>query len=307
MNPHFSIIIPLFNKASYIAKTLQSVFIQTYNNYEVVIINDGSTDNSQEIVQSFHDKRIKLFTTQNHGVSVARNFGIKQSSGDFIVFLDADDFLEKTFLETINNLILLYPNEHVFATALNILLPNKTYKAPYKDISLKENEVGLLNYFKSSLGHSILHCANVAISKKAIEHIGYFDESLKTNEDTDYWIRIGFKYKVVFQRTYLANHQFTNDGLSKTNKKRYKSIDFEKYIAQSNIQPESKAFLNKNIYSSIIKYKLLDNKENSLRLRQFLDNKFTSSKQKIIISLPNVVLKLVVPLYNLFNKEKNYY
>ena len=303
----FSVVIPLYNKANYIAKALNSVLNQTNSDFEIIIINDGSTDNSLEVVETFTDTRIKLFTTKNQGVSAARNFGIEKAQGDYIAFLDADDFWEKTFLETINALIISYPNEHVFASALKIMILKRVYHATYKHINLKPNETGILNYFTSSIGHSILHCANSIFSKKAIENIGYFDESLKTNEDTDYWIRSGFKYNVVFVNKPLATHQFTGSGLSKTNKTTYKSIDFKKYIKQSNKQPQSKAFLNKNIYSSIIKYKLLSDRKNSNALKNIIEPKHINIKQKFVISLPPTMLKPLIYFYNLFNKEKNYY
>ena len=137
MNLRFSIIIPLYNKANFIAKTLNSVLNQTYTDFEVVIVNDGSTDNSLEIVQIFDDKRIKLFTTKNQGVSATRNFGIKQSQGDYIAFLDADDIWEEKFLETINKLILSFPNEQVYASSLKIRTPKKIYLPPYRNINLK--------------------------------------------------------------------------------------------------------------------------------------------------------------------------
>ncbi|WP_104734471.1 glycosyltransferase family 2 protein [Hanstruepera ponticola] len=305
--PKFSIVIPLYNKAKYIAKTLNRVLNQTFSDFEIIIVNDGSTDNSFEVVEKFTDARVKLFTTKNQGVSAARNFGIKKAQGNYIAFLDADDFWEEIFLETINGLIISYPNEHIFATALKIMTSKRVYPATYKHFNLKQNETGILSYFTASIGHSILHCANSVFSKKAVENIGYFDESLKTNEDTDYWIRSGFKYNVVFVNKPLATHHFTGSGLSKTNKTTYKSIDFKKYIKQSNKQPQSKAFLNKNIYSSIIKYKLLSDRKNSNALKNIIEPKHINIKQKFVISLPPTMLKPLIYFYNLFNKEKNYY
>ncbi|PNQ73727.1 glycosyltransferase family 2 protein [Hanstruepera neustonica] len=307
MSSKFSIIIPLYNKANHIAQTLRSVLNQTFTDFEIIIVNDGSTDNSLEIAKSFKDSRINIFTTENHGVSAARNFGIEKATANYIAFLDADDFWEETFLEAISSLIALHTNEHVFATALNIVMANQTYPAPYKNIDLTPNGIGILNYFTSSIGHSILHCANSVFSKNAIKDIGFFDESLKTNEDTDYWIRTGFKYPVVFINSHLANHLNIENGLSKTNKKSYKSIDFKKYIEVSNEQPESKPFLNKNIYSSIIKYKLLGETKNSERLKTLIDLSYLNKKQKLVISLPNPILKFVVRIYNALNKQKNYY
>ena len=87
----FSIIIPLYNKADYIAETLKSVLNQTYCDYEVIVVNDSSTDNSLEVASSFQDERIHIYTKENEGVSAARNYGIMHAKYDYIAFLDADD------------------------------------------------------------------------------------------------------------------------------------------------------------------------------------------------------------------------
>lgn len=94
----FSIIIPLYNKADYIAETLKSVLNQTYCDYEVIVVNDSSTDNSLEVASSFQDERIHIYTKENEGVSAARNYGIMHAKYDYIAFLDADDIWESDYL-----------------------------------------------------------------------------------------------------------------------------------------------------------------------------------------------------------------
>ena len=95
----FSIIIPLYNKADYIAETLKSVLNQTYCDYEVIVVNDSSTDNSLEVASSFQDERIHIYTKENEGVSAARNYGIMHAKYDYIAFLDADDWWENEKIE----------------------------------------------------------------------------------------------------------------------------------------------------------------------------------------------------------------
>ncbi|QYS89019.1 glycosyltransferase family 2 protein [Flavobacterium davisii] len=91
----FSVIIPLYNKENYIYNTLTSVIDQSYSNFEIIIVNDGSTDKSLEIIQNINDSRIRIFNQQNKGVSSARNLGIKNAKGTLIAFLDADDLWKK--------------------------------------------------------------------------------------------------------------------------------------------------------------------------------------------------------------------
>ena len=95
-----TIVIPLYNKESQIVDAIQSVFSQSFQDFELIVVNDGSTDNSIEMVKRFVDPRIKLITQKNAGVSAARNHGIKEAKGEFITFLDADDSWEPDFLKT---------------------------------------------------------------------------------------------------------------------------------------------------------------------------------------------------------------
>ena len=99
MNNLVSIITPAYNASQYIKGTIESVLNQTYDNWELIIVNDGSTDNTKEIVESFKDSRIKLINQKNMGVSVARNRGLSEAQGEFITFLDADDILPPKSLE----------------------------------------------------------------------------------------------------------------------------------------------------------------------------------------------------------------
>ncbi|QYS90674.1 glycosyltransferase family 2 protein [Flavobacterium covae] len=99
----FSVIIPLYNKENYIYNTLISVINQTYTYFEIIIVNDGSTDKSLEIVKNINDSRIKIFEQNNKGVSSARNLGIKNATGSLIAFLDADDLWKKIIWKKYNN------------------------------------------------------------------------------------------------------------------------------------------------------------------------------------------------------------
>ena len=98
-NKKISIIIPIYNTEAYLSKCLNSVLNQTHSNLEIICINDGSTDKSLDILNSIQDPRIKIISIDNHGVGYARNLGIKEVSGDFIIFIDSDDYVEKTYCE----------------------------------------------------------------------------------------------------------------------------------------------------------------------------------------------------------------
>lgn len=97
----YSIIIPAFNSEEYISKCIDSALLQTYTNFELIIVDDGSTDNTLNIIKSYTDERIKVIAKANGGLSDARNWGVKAASGDYIIFLDSDDYLNKELLETL--------------------------------------------------------------------------------------------------------------------------------------------------------------------------------------------------------------
>ena len=101
MNKLISIIMPVYNAEKYLNRSIESIMNQTYNNIEIILVNDGSTDNSLEICTSYQEKdnRIKLINQANKGVSFARNKGIDEATGDYIMFIDSDDYVEKNMIE----------------------------------------------------------------------------------------------------------------------------------------------------------------------------------------------------------------
>ena len=131
MNPRFSVIMPLYNKERYVKKAIESVIAQTYRDFELIIIDDGSTDNSLEVVRGLkiEDRRLKILTQSNSGVAVARNNGVAASEGEYMCFLDADDWWEANFLEEMDRLITEYPEAGLCATNYIYYKPGKTHVA----------------------------------------------------------------------------------------------------------------------------------------------------------------------------------
>ena len=105
MNPLVSIIIPVYNVTLFLNKCIDSVINQTYKNLEIICINDGSTDNSLDILKSYTDERIQIIDIENHGVSYARNLGIEKATGEYLLFVDSDDYIEKTMVEELISLM----------------------------------------------------------------------------------------------------------------------------------------------------------------------------------------------------------
>ena len=113
----YSVVIPLYNKEHFIKKAIQSVLKQSFQDFEIIIVDDGSTDRSLEIARKFESEKLKVYTQPNQGVSVARNKGIENASGEYIAFLDADDTWNMDYLETIDELTTSYPESDIYVTA----------------------------------------------------------------------------------------------------------------------------------------------------------------------------------------------
>lgn len=207
----FSVIIPLYNKAPYIEKALRSVFAQTYTDYELIVVDDGSKDDSKAVAEQVLaccPVPYQLISQANAGVSMARNNGVAASHGEYICFIDADDWWEPTFLEEMHNLIKEYPEAGIYGTNYTII-NEKKHKTRVAPMGVDNNfEKGYINYCKVYARTLCmpLTSISVAIPRKIFEETLGFKPHLKLGEDFDLWIRIALKYKVAFLNKPLANY-----------------------------------------------------------------------------------------------------
>ena len=212
----FSVIIPLYNKAAYIERAIQSVLSQTFQEFELIVVDDGSTDDSyaQLSVISYQlsvdvpeiYKKIRVIQQQNQGVSTARNNGVKLAKYDYIAFLDADDSWEPTYLEEMNCLIATYPNAGIYGSGYFIVKNGKKRTAP---IGVEKNfDRGLINYcqvYSKTLCMPLWTGATI-IRKSIFDLENGFNSQLKLGEDFDLWIRVATKQPVAFLNKQLANY-----------------------------------------------------------------------------------------------------
>lgn len=206
-----SIVIPLYNKEKQIENTLQSVFNQTFQDFEIIVVNDGSTDKSVDIVKQFTDSRIRLIEQKNQGVSVARNTGIKEAKYDYIALLDADDEWKPTYLETQIDLIHSFPECSVFACAYEFRKGDKITPVILNKIPFQEDKGILSNYFEvASCSHPPICSSNVIVRKEAFRAIGGFPVGIKSGEDLLTWARLAVNYQIAYEKKV----QFTFQKLS---------------------------------------------------------------------------------------------
>lgn len=198
--PEVSVVIPLFNKGPYIARALNSVLAQTFTDFEVILVDDGSTDDGVEIIKGFNDPRIHLFQQENQGVSAARNRGIKEAQSDLVAFLDADDEWSSAHLDIIIKLRTLFPEAGLFTTAYIDKGPSRrTSVAKFYGIPEQPWEGLIKNYFKSAaFGFSPIISSTAGIPKKILLEIGGFNNNERFTEDLDLWAKIAIKYPIAF-------------------------------------------------------------------------------------------------------------
>lgn len=302
MTPFFSIIIPLFNKEKHIKATIESVLAQTFQDFEIIVINDGSTDASLAHVEAIKDNHIQLFSIKNQGVSHARNYGIEKSDTDLIVFLDADDYWETNHLENLKALYTAFPNCGLYATAYFKKSNRTIIPSAYKNIPTTENWMGIVtDYFESSRVNSIAWTSAVMIPKSIIEQVGNFNENitLGAGEDIDLWIRIALKYPVAFSNKVTAIHNLHSENrISNSNTNERKFIDLDGYENASKSNPSLKKYLDLNRFSIAIQYKLVGNAEKAKQLIAKIDDANLNKKQRALLKLNRSGLKLALKIKN---------
>jgi glycosyltransferase involved in cell wall biosynthesis len=186
----FSIIIPTYNRADFIGKTIQSILLQTYTNFEIIVVDDGSTDNTEDVVKNIVDKRIFYYKKENAERGAARNYGANKAKGDYLNFFDSDDLAYDNHLQVAYNVIQENNNPEVFAL-------NYEIKNPKNEIIRKTPIFKKIN--QQLIYGNLLSCNGVFI-RKDIASKNQFSEirTLSASEDYLLWLKMGAKYKFCF-------------------------------------------------------------------------------------------------------------
>ncbi len=224
-----SVIIPTYNRASYICDAIDSVLAQTYTDFEIIVVDDGSTDNTKSVLEKYSE-RVKYFYQMNKGVSAARNKGIREASGEFIAFLDSDDawlsFKLAEQVEILDN----NPDVSLVFSDAELLegVERRRYsleRTENKDIisNFQKTVLGLQfndgSYFKEDLfeellDHNLMLTPTVLLRKKILEKTKYFNEGLLLAEDYDLWIRVARETPLAFLNRVTATIRIMGDGVS---------------------------------------------------------------------------------------------
>mgnify|MGYP001255365868 FL=1 len=217
----FTVVIPLYNKESTIEETLKSVLNQTVSNFDIIVVNDGSTDRSREHAARLTDSRIKIFDQSNKGISAARNLAIRHSPSPYIATLDADDIWLPEYLEEQTRMITDFPEAKMWGTAWDSFGIQKRYS---RDHGLDSAFRGYVDdYFTmNKKGHLFLPSATV-VERQAISDVGLYDENIRTGEDLDLYFRMLLQYRAAFCNNPLM---LFNTGIPNRHTKRATPIHY---------------------------------------------------------------------------------
>lgn len=209
---YISVVIPLYNKKNAIEDALDSVFNQTVLPDEIIIVNDGSTDGSEKIVELLNHPLVLLIHQKNEGVSAARNKGINKAKNEWIAFLDADDVWMPNYLKEITDLLPSFPESSVLATAYE-LQDSSGNRTPIilNKIPFKGNFGKLTNYFEvAACSHPPLWSSAIVVKKSALQGVGGFPVGIKSGEDLLTWAKLAVKFEIGYSLN--ANAVFIQDA-----------------------------------------------------------------------------------------------
>lgn len=299
----FSIVIPLYNKADYIENTLKSVLNQTFKDYEIIIINDGSTDSSTTKVLGFNDSRIQLFNQKNQGASVARNLGIEKANYDYIAFLDADDLWMNNHLETLKTLIQNFPNAGMYASRYELVFNNgKNYIPKFNEIATDFEGI-VSDYFEASLTYPISTSSSIVIPQYIFKETGNFKPAISSGQDVDMWIRIASKHPVAISNKITASYlHYIENSLSKTPILDKKLKDFNDYKQLEEKNPSLKKYLDIYRIEYALQYKIAGENKKSKELFKNILKENISFKTKNIYYLPRFMLIFLLKIKKLLRR-----
>ncbi len=287
----FTVIIPLYNKEKYIENAIKSVLNQTFTDFNLLIINDFSTDKSVKIASKYISDTVEIIHhKKNAGLAAARNSGIKNSNTNYITYLDADDLWKPTFLESIFQLIQNFPEARIFGTNYEEIWDN-VIKNPHNGSEiLPVDFTGYINFFKINVMQGIYNHGSVCFHKEVFEKIGFYNEDIGFSEDLDFNIRANYNFKLAYdnsiQMSYFmqTENQLTQSSIShktipnfdsyenwaKTNSDLKKYLDFERYVLGKRLK-----------------------KNNDLRWKKMIatiDSRNLNWKQNVLLKMPRFVL-----------------
>ena len=302
-----SVVIPLYNKERYVKRAVDSVISQTHQCFEILVVNDGSTDGGPVKVAEIKDDRIKIIHQDNLGESAARNKGISEAKYELIAFLDADDQWEPEFLENCVHILNVYSDAAMVGTAFKIVKSKVDIR--YPEFKFVPEEHGLIeNYFKAALIINPICSSAVVVRKEVFYKIGFFTEGMQYGPDSFMWSKISLNYPVAFINNYLASVYLNIDNRVSKQHEMVNDFPLFKYISSldKKIEDVDYYYIKEYIYKKYLliagRYLYTGNKKMArhylLKAQRTELNKMNYMLGRIALNLPYPMFKKVAGIWS---------
>lgn len=279
--------------------------MQTFPQFKILVINDGSTDSSLERLKTFQDDRIILINQDNKGVSAARNTGLiyaQEHDFEHIFLLDADDHWLPNHIETHLNLSTSFPDAAVFGSNYRIKKNERIQNTKFTGFTNQKNQY-LIDFFKFNYLNFTLNCSNISFKSKVLKEVSGFNQAVSHFEDIDFFIRLGIQLKVAFTHFVTVTIDETAENRSDTISMTHRSYpDFNTYETNYPDVVGLKKYLDLNRYAIALQYRLVNNIPKALEFQKAIDLKNLTSKQTLLLKLNSNQLKRLKKTQELFSR-----
>jgi glycosyltransferase involved in cell wall biosynthesis len=295
-----SVIIPAYNAMNYLPQTVESVLKQTFTDFELIIVNDGSSDGIEQWVDTITDNRIRLISQKNQGTATARNTGIAHAKGAYIAFLDSDDLWEVSNLE--KQVYCLNNNPDVGLVYVWV----KSIDAEGNDLAQIYGNDAEGDVWEKLLQENIIRTGSAAMVRSdCFEKSGVFDQNLKFAEDWEMWIRIARNYSFAVIKEPLVDYRFHANNKSKNH---IKGIDNFRLIIEKSFQsvPFELLYLRNKSYSRInliFAWKYIRNQEPDCDKADYFRNQALKHSPQLLFSKQNFRLTIIIFFIRWFGND----
>ncbi|WP_291113556.1 glycosyltransferase family 2 protein [Flavobacterium sp. UBA6135] len=293
--PRFSVIIPLYNKENFIKNTIKSVLNQTFTDFELIIVDDCSTDGSLSEIKSFTNTNVRIIEHDvNKGLSASRNTGILNSNAEYVTFLDADDLWKENFLYEINKLIKEFPLASLYATNYEEIDVNNKIVLPKNGSDKLPEKSQIDDFFRINIMQSLYNLSGFCVKKNVFNDVGMFNTAITFGEDIDFNIRANLKFKLAYSNVPLTSYIVHSQNQITQGKLSPKTITNFDFYEQNNPGNSSlKKFLDFQRYTKAKQYKIENNSSSYKKMIKQINLSNLTLKQKILLFSPAFLLKMI--------------
>ena len=298
--PFFSVVVPLYNKEKFIERTIKSILNQSFADFELLLIDDASTDSSLKIASTLASAKVKIIKhPTNRGLSATRNTGIQAAKAQYIAFLDADDCWEPNYLETLAALISQYPEAQLYATNYLEIYSELVAIQPKTKLESNDKNFLITDFFKSSLKQPIYCPSSFCVNKVVFEYIGLYNEQITYAEDIEFNIRANSAFQLAYSRFPLVKYSmYSQNQITQSSLKDQVIPNFDSFEIITKGNASLKKYLDFHRYIFAKMYKIENDLVHYQLLKKAIDENPEISglnyKQRLLLNTPPTLLRLIV-------------